>query len=193
MERLVEWRAHIRGCERIGERDCPWNTRGLSVAAAGKEATESTDDMAQGDSRREYVARGPQGQSDPADVPERNDDRENQPTVKDAARAGQRQKLAGIARERTPVRDEQQQLRADECADDDVDAEIEDPRLIEASRLGSHGGELQAEQVRRRQKHAIGVDGDGTQLKQSWIHGTLRAACRESLSSRRWKLPSRPR
>ena len=86
----------------------------------------------------------------------------------------------GIGAERTKVRDQQQQLGADERADDDVDAEIQDADGVETTRLRAHHGELQAEQVRRGEQDPVGVDGDRPQLKQSWIHACQPPACRES-------------
>ena len=60
------------------------------------------------------------------DVPQRDDDGEDQPAVEHAAGARERQQLARVGGERPEVGDQQQQLRADQRADDDVDAEVED-------------------------------------------------------------------
>ena len=161
----------------------PRHGRRLAVAAAREEAAEAADDVAERDARREHIAGRPQRQAGAADVPERDDDREDQAAVEHAARARQRQQLARIGAERAEVGDEQQQLRADQRADDDVDAEVEHARLVEAARLGADHRELQAEQVGGGQQDAVGVDviaESESELKQSWIHACLRRACRES-------------
>src|SRR5438094_846383 len=85
---------------------------------------------------------------------ELNRDGENQAAIKHAARACERQKLTWIRGERAEVGDEQQELRADERADDDVDAEVEDPVRVEAARLRPHARELQPEEVRGGEQHA---------------------------------------
>ena len=41
---------------------------------------------------------------------------------------------------------------------------------IEAARARAHQRELQAEQVRRRQQHAVGVDREPPDLKQDGMH-----------------------
>ena len=103
-----------------------------------------------------------------------------QAAVEHAARPRQRQQLRRIGPKRPEVRDEQQQLRADERADDDVDAEVEHADRVEAARLRADHGELQTEQVRRGEQHAVGVDGDRAEVKQSWIHASEPPAYRES-------------
>ena len=70
--------------------------RRLAVAAAGEEAAEPADDVAERDAGREHVARRPERQADAADVPERDDDGEDQAAVEHAARARERQQLARI-------------------------------------------------------------------------------------------------
>ena len=96
MQRHAERRADVGGRERIGERDPPRQRRRLAVAAAGEQAAEAADDVAERDARREDVARRPERQPDLADVPERDGDGEDQAAVEDAARAGERQQLARV-------------------------------------------------------------------------------------------------
>jgi hypothetical protein len=91
--------------------------------------------MAERDTWREDVGRRPQRQADLPDVPQRDDDGEDEAAVEDAAGAGEREELARIGGERPEVGDQQQQLRADQRADDDVDAEVEDAIRVEAARL----------------------------------------------------------
>ena len=90
VQRHAERRADVGGGERIGERDAHGTRRRLAVAAAGEQAAEAADDVAERDARREHVAGRPQRQADAADVPERDDDREDQAAVEHAARARQR-------------------------------------------------------------------------------------------------------
>ena len=96
----VQRRAGVGERERIGEDDAPRHRRLLAVAAAGEEAADPADDVAEGDARREHVGRRPHRQLVAADVPQRDDHREDQPAVEDAARLRQRQQLPRIGRER---------------------------------------------------------------------------------------------
>ena len=153
--------------------------RRLPVTAAGEQAAETADDVAQRDARRKHVARRPQRQADPPDVHERHGDRQDQPSIEDAARSQQCEQFARIRPEGAEIGEEQQQLGADECADDDVDAEVEDAICVQAAVLRPDHGELQAEQVRGGQQHAVGVqrelphDWDRPELEQFWIHMSL--------------------
>ena len=102
-------------------------------------------------------------------IPERHGDRGDQAAVEHAARSHQRQQLArDCCRERVEVDDQQQQLRADQRADDDPDAEVHDPVGIEAARPGAHQRELQAEQVGGGQQHAVGVDREARRSQTGW-------------------------
>ncbi len=193
VQRHSERRADVGRRERVPERDPPRHARRLAEAAAGEQAPEAPDDVAERDPRREDVAGRPQRQADAPDVDQRDDDGEDQAAVEDPARPRQRQQLARVRDEHLGVGQEQQQLGADEGADDDVDAEVEDAVGVEASCFRPHHRQLQAEQIRRRQQDAVGVDGDRTELKQSWIHACLRSAYRESSSPRRPRWPSRQR
>ena len=96
VQRHAERRADVGGGERIGEGDRPRHRRRLAVAAAGEQAPEPADDVAERDARREHVAGRPQRQAGAADVPQRDGDRENQAAVEHAARARQRQQLARV-------------------------------------------------------------------------------------------------
>src|SRR5207302_7909525 len=105
-----------------------------------------------------------------------------------------------VAPERLKVRDEQQQLRADERADDDVDAEIHYAIGVEAALPCADQRELQTEQIRGGQQDAIGIDCQRSevrnrpgQFKQLWIHARLVPAYRELSRSRRQKWRSRRR
>ena len=133
----VQRRAGVGERERIGEDDAPRHRRLLAVAAAGEEAADPADDVAERDARREHVGRRPHRQLVAADVPQRDDHREDQPAVEDAARLRQRQQLLRIAREEPPVLVEEQQLRADQRADDDPDAQVHHPIAVEAAGAGA--------------------------------------------------------
>ena len=85
------------------------------------------------------------------------------------------------------VGDQQQQLGADERADDDVDAEVEDALRVEAARPRADQRELQAEQIGRRQQHAVGVDGEPARPQT-----VLDACCRPSPSMSRIMMRRRP-
>ena len=83
---------------------------------------------------------------------------ENQAAVEHASGASEGDQLGRVADEGAEVGDDQQQLRADERADDDVDPEVQHARLVEALAWRAHHGQLQAQQIRRGQQHAVGVD-----------------------------------
>jgi hypothetical protein len=119
----------------------------LAVAAAGEETTEPADHVSERDARREHVARRPQRQTDAADVPQRNGHGEDEAAVEYAAGSREGDEIGWIRPERAEIGDEQEQLRADERADDDVDAEVEDPIRVEAARLGADHGELEPEET----------------------------------------------
>ena len=85
MQRQVERSADVHRCERVGEGDAPRKIRRLSVAAAGKEAAEASDDVPECDAGCENVAGGPERQTDAADVPECDDDREDEAAVENPA------------------------------------------------------------------------------------------------------------
>jgi hypothetical protein len=84
----------------------------------------------------------------------------DQPAVEHAARAEEREELAGCCEKVLEVDDEQQELRADERGDDDVDAEVHHPRGVEAARACPRERELQARQVGGGEQHAVGVDAE---------------------------------
>src|SRR5207248_942815 len=131
------------------EREPPRLRRRFAVAASGEQAAKPPDYMAQRDSGREDIARRPQRQADAADVPKRDDDGDDQAAVEDAARPGQREQLARIGAERFEIGDEQQELRPDESADDDVDAEVEDAVRIESASFGADHREFEAQKICR--------------------------------------------
>ena len=58
---------------------------GRAVAAAGQQAAEAADDVPERDAGREEVGRRPHGQAVPADQPEPDDQRGDQPAVEHAA------------------------------------------------------------------------------------------------------------
>jgi hypothetical protein len=101
--------------------------------------------MPERDARREGVARVPHVQPVPPHVPERHEHRRDQSAVEHAARSRQRQQLTGVAAVVVELDDVQQELGADEGADDDVDAQVEHPRRVETARLGALHREAQAE------------------------------------------------
>src|SRR3989442_14495008 len=170
MQRNAERRPDVALRERIGERDHPRLRRRFAGAAARKQTSEASDDVGERDARREFVARRPQRETDAPDVPERDDDGEDEAAVEHAARTRQREQLVRIRLERPEIGDQQQQLRADERADDDVDAEVEHAVRVEAARLRANHRELQADQIRRGEQDAVRVQRDRPELKQSWIH-----------------------
>src|SRR5262249_44922672 len=97
------------------------------------------------------------------------------------------QKLGGVALERLKVGDEQQELRADQRTDDDIDAQVHHPGAVEMARLGALERQLQAKQVGGGEQNAVRVDRDRSnegnrprQLKQSWMHARLLRAYPES-------------
>ncbi len=181
----VERRAGVGQRERIGEDDAPRHRGLLAVAAAGQEAAEPADDVAEGDARREDVRRRPHRQLVPADVPQRDDDGQDQPAVEDAARLRQREQLRGVAREQPPVLVEQQQLGADQGADDDPDAQVHHPVTVQAAGPGADERQPQAGQIAERQQESVAVEGDGAELKQAREHGIRFGACRRSAGRRR--------
>ena len=63
-----------------------------------------------------------------------------------------------VASEIAEVDAEQQQLGADKGGNHNVDAEVEHSGRIQAGFLRAMDRQLQAEQVRSRQQHAVGVD-----------------------------------
>src|SRR5437763_3757162 len=177
MQRYAERRPDVAGGKRIGERDSPWLCRRFAVAAAGEETAEAADDMSERNAWRKDVARRPERQTDPTDVPQRDNDSDDEAAVEDAARSRQCQELARVGCVRSEVGDDQQQLRANERADDDVDAEVEHAVRVEAAVLRPNARELQTQQVRRGQQNAVRVDRNRSeererprQLKQSWVH-----------------------
>ena len=180
VKRDAERRADIAGRKWVGERNGPRFRRRLAEAAAGKKAPEAADDVAERDSRRKHIARRPEREADATDVPQRDRDREDQPAVEYAALAREVQQLRRVGAKRREVRDEQKQLRADERGDDDVDAQIENARLVEPACFCPADCQLQAEEIGRRQQDAVGVNRDRAEFKQSWIHGCPYRACRES-------------
>ena len=132
--------------------------------------------MAERDARRERVRDAPHRQAVPPQVPDRDRDGGDQPAVEHAAGPHQRHQLARILPERVEVDDQQQQLGADQRADDDPDAQVHDPVGVEAARPRTHQRELQAEQVGGRQQHAVGVDGEPADLKQYGMHVVVPSA-----------------
>src|SRR4029450_10647311 len=126
-----ERRAHVRRGKRVVERDGPWQARRLSITAAREKASEAADRVAERDPPRGYIARRPQRQAFATDIRQGDRHSEYQPPVEDAARARQGQQLTRIVSKGIEVRDEKQDFRADQGADDDVDAEVEDAGRIE--------------------------------------------------------------
>ena len=167
MQRDAERRADVRGGQRVGERDRPRHVGRPSVAAAGGQAPEPAGDVAERDARREHVARRPERQPVAGDVPEGDDDREDQAAVEHAARPRQRQQVLRRRAELIEVDDEQQQLRADQRGDDDVDAEVEHARRVEPPLLGAAHRQPEPEQIGRGEQHAVGVDVIGPMLNSS--------------------------
>ena len=80
---------------------------------------------------------------------------------------------------------EEQQLGADERADDDPDAQVHHPLLIEGARARAHQREPQPEQVGDGEQDAVGVDGEATDIKQDGMHGGGRG--RSSRAAREWR------
>ena len=92
------------------------------------------------------------------DVPEGNHEREDQPAVEHATRPEQRQR---ILPEMVEIDHHQQQLRTDEGAEDNGDAEIHDAVAVEAACAGAHDRELQTDQIRAGQQDAVREYGEG--------------------------------
>src|SRR5262245_29757290 len=120
------------------------------------------------------------------DVPERDSNRSDQPSVEDTSRAQKGEEVGYREVKLIEVRDEQQQFRADKSGDDDVNAEIEDAVGIESPSLSSYSRELQAEQIRGGEQDAVSWNRDRPDAKQLWIHdGSLPPVNRESSMRRR--------
>src|SRR5204862_4067825 len=118
----------------------------------------------------------PQRQADAADVHQRDRDGDDQAAVEHSARSQQREQLARIGAERIEVGDQQQQLGADQRADDDVDAEVEHPVRVEAAVVRADDSQLQPQQVGGSKQDTVGVqsnladDRDRSQLQQLRVH-----------------------
>ena len=152
-----------------------------AVTASRHQAAEPADDVAERDARREHVARRPERQLVAPDIPERDERGGDEAAVKHAARSGEHENLVGVVAEVVEVDEEQQQLRADERGDDDVDAEIEQASGVESGLAPAHDGELQAGEIGGRQHDAVRVDRqrpdaeDFGDFKQSRVHVPLPA------------------
>ena len=109
-----------------------------AVAAAGQQAAQPADDVAERDARREQIGRRPHRQTVAAAEPEPDRHGDDQPAVEHAGRARERQDLARLLAEVVEIDDDQHQLGADERRDDEVDPEVHDPRGVEA-RAGARG------------------------------------------------------
>ena len=187
VERHAERRADVLGGELAVKRDRPRHGRRPAEAAAGEQAAEPADDVAERDARREHVGDRPHRHLVPPQVPERDHDRRDQSAVEHAGRADQVHQPGRAQRELVVIDDQQQQLGADQRADDDPDAEVHDPVRIEPAGAGPHQRELQAEQVGGGQQQAVGVDREAGDLKQNGMHAVVRGrSCRAARARRRW-------
>ncbi len=181
MERNVQRRADVRRGKRIGKRDRPWHVGRAAVAASRHQAAESANHMAEGDPRREHIARGPEGQLVAPDIPERDERGRDETAVEHTARPGEHENLVGVVAEIVEIDEEQEQLGAYQGRDDDVDAEIQQASGIESGLAASHDGELQAGEIRGSQHDAVRVDRqrpdaeDFGNFKQSRVHVPLPA------------------
>ena len=91
--------------------------------------------MTERDPRCEDVGDRPHRHPVPPEVPQRHDNCRDQSAVEDARRADAGPCIpAAVSGELVVVDDQQEQLGADERADDDPDAEIHDPVRIETAR-----------------------------------------------------------
>ena len=127
MERDVQGRADVGCRKRIGERDGPRHRRRPAVAAAGHEASDPPDHVPQRDARGEHVARRPERQFVPPDVPEGHERRRDEAAVEHAARARKHENFIGVVAEVVEIDQKEQELRADQGGDDDVHAQVEHP------------------------------------------------------------------
>jgi hypothetical protein len=103
-------------------------------------------------------------------LPDADQDGGDQPAIEHAARTQQGGELLPTAGEVLEVDNEQQRLGADKRADDHPDAEVHDPRVIEARCLGAPDGHPQAEQIGGGEQHAVGINGERSRVKQDWMH-----------------------
>ena len=186
VERHVQRRADVLRRELAVKRDRPGHVGRTAEAAAGEQAAETADDVAERDAGREHVGRGPHRHPVPPQVPQGDGDGRDQPAVEHAARARQVRQSRGAQGRTCRIDDEQQQLRADQRADDDPDPEVHDPVRIQAARPGPDQRELQAEQVGGGEQQPVGVDREAADLKQDGMHAGVRArSCRAAPGSPR--------
>ncbi len=179
MKRNVQRRADILSRVRIVKRDRPRHVGRATEAAPREEAAHPADHVTERNAGREDVGDGPHRHAMPSQIPQRDDDRCDQPAVKHAARPQQRQQFLRIPAERVEFDDQEQQLRAGERADDDPDAEVHHPVRIESALAGADQCELQPQQVGGGQQDAVGVDREASDFKQDWMHVAARfRSCR---------------
>ena len=172
MQRHAERRADVRRGELAVKVIAHGTVGRLAEAAAGEEAAQAADDVAERDARREHVGDRPQRQPVPPQVPQRDDDGGDQAAVEDAARADQRQQLAPGSAGDCP----QSTISSSSLAPTSALMMIQMPRSM--TRFGSRPRALartsancRPEQVGGGQQHAVGVDREAADLKQDGIHG----------------------
>ncbi len=160
--------------ELVVERNPPGHRRRLAKAAAGEEAAEPADDVAERDPRREDIGHRPGGHLVAPHVPERDGDCRDQSAIEDTCGAKQVEELLPVPPELVALDDDEHQLGADEGADDDPDAQIHDLVRVEAALSTPDDRELEAKQVRGCEQQPVRVDREPANLKQDGMHVCVR-------------------
>jgi hypothetical protein len=96
--------------------------------------------------------------------------RGEQAAVEHAACPHEREQLARLVPEVVEVDEDQHQLGADECRDDEVDPEVHHPGAVDPAPARPDDGQLQRHQVGGCQQDAVRVHGPITDLKQDGMH-----------------------
>ena len=124
-QRNAQRRVH-QLAERIGENHSPEMRRGLAIAAAGGEASDAPDGVAQRQPRRERVTGCQRRHAMFADVPRRRRKAADQSPGKHSARLqrAQAENFAGMGSVGAPVIDDVKNLGADNAAQHDDNAQI---------------------------------------------------------------------
>ena len=184
VQRHTQRRADVLRGVLVVKCDRPGHVRLPAEAAAGKQTAHPADDVSERDAGGEHVRHRPHRHPMPAQIPQGDRHRGDEAPVKDPPGAEQIEELGGVRRVLVELDNEEEQLRADQRADDDPDPQIHHAVGIEAPRPCAHQRELQTQQVRRSEQDAVGVDREAPDFKQDWVHVVAR--CRSYRAGPGW-------
>src|SRR5207249_9067307 len=117
---------------RVAEGDRPGEVAAAAVAAAGHQASDATDRLAEGQGRGREVRNLSEGQAITAHIDQARHRGEGEPAVENARRAQIPQDLDRVCDVVAGIDDVQRQLRADEAGQERHDPEVHDAGAADA-------------------------------------------------------------